>query len=161
VNPGEGYSRTILRPSYVCLLSWVTNPLNNGSTYGVTVETFVSGVWSGFCGASCNVTILNPPANQSRALETVVATSEEALEIYPNPTRDGRATLKLNGLVDMDHAISVEVLDLFGKRVSSEQFRVNGDSFNTVLNLDGVSSGIYLVNVTVDGVLTTKRISLL
>jgi len=161
-NVGEGFVRNITKPSYVCLLNWVTFPLVNGSTYSVTVEVFVNGVWGGFCGNACDVTILNPPANLGRAAEVDALPMNDGVELYPNPTRDGRATLRLNGLSEGDHAISVEVYDAFGKRVVNEQFRTGGDVFSTILQLDGTrAAGIYMVNITVDGTMTTKRLSVL
>ncbi|MBL0042945.1 MAG: T9SS type A sorting domain-containing protein [Flavobacteriales bacterium] len=162
VNVGEGYARNIVRPSYVCLLSWTQFPLVNGSTYDVTVEVFVNGVWGGFCGATCQVTVVNPPASVSRTADANTLMMNDAMTIFPNPTRDGNATVVLNGLSDMDHAISVEVYDMFGKRVISQQQNTSGVRFSTLLELDRTNaSGIYLVNVTVDGVMTTQRLSVL
>lgn len=162
-NAGEGYSRNIVKPSYICLLSWVTFPLQNGSTYDVSVEVFVNGVWGGFCGPVCQVTIVNPPAQGQQGRTGVVdAIAESDVELYPNPVRDGLAQLRLNGMSEGDHAIAVEVFDSFGKRVMSQQYRTSGDRFNTVLELNsGISRGLYIVNITVDGHVTTKRLSVM
>ncbi len=159
-NPGEGYNRTILRSSYVCLLSWVTLPLVNGSTYNVRVEAYVSGVWTGFCGATCQVTIINPPvngANNGRAPETVV---ESDVQLWPNPVRDGRVNLLISELTDATQQISVDVYDMFGKRVLSQQFENGGEVFNTVLDLNnGVAAGVYNVSITINGRVYTQRLS--
>ncbi len=154
-------SRTILRSSYVCLLNWATFTLVNGQTYSVTVEALVSGVWTGFCGAACNVTISNPPAFAGRAMVNL-ADDALAAELYPNPVRDGRVTLQLTGLGEGDHRIGVEVFDLYGKRVQSVQLGSTGDRLNEVLELNGANAaGLYLVAITVDGQVTTKRLSVL
>jgi Secretion system C-terminal sorting domain len=161
-NPGEGYNRNVLRNSYVCPLSWVTQPLVNGSTYNVTVEVFANGVWGGFCGASCTVTILNPPVQNLTGRATEEGPANGVIGLYPNPVRDGRVQLSINGMTDDEQAITVEIHDLYGKRVMAEQFRNSGDVFNTVLELDGsMSAGMYLVSITVNGQVTTQRLNVM
>ena len=153
-------TRNIIRTSYVCPLNWATFQLVNGSTYAVKVEVFANGVWGGFCGATCNVTILNPPAQQGRGMAEV--TDLAGISLYPNPVRDGRVQLIIDGLTDEDQSISVEIFDLYGKRVQAEQFRTEGTGFSTVLELDGsMAAGVYLVNIRVNGVMTTRRLSVM
>jgi hypothetical protein len=158
--PGEGYNRNIVRPSYVCLLSWATLPLVNGSTYDVRVEAFVSGTWTGFCGATCQVTIANPAvngANDGRAPE-VVETGN--VQLWPNPVRDGRVNLMIGELTDATQQISVDVYDVFGKRVMSQHFENAGEVFNTVLDLNnGVAAGVYNVSITINERVYTQRLS--
>ncbi len=160
-NSGEGYVREIQRTSYVCLLSWVTNPLVNGSTYSVTVNALVNGAWTGYCGAACSVTILNPAmvGDNSRMQQEVELANTL---LFPNPVNDGLVNMQLAGLANSEHRISVEMFDVFGNRVKAEQFNTSGETFSTVLELDAtMATGIYLVNITVDGVTTTKRLSVL
>jgi hypothetical protein len=159
-NIGEGYNRNIIRPSYVCLLSWVTFPLVNGSTYNVKVEAFVSGVWSGYCGAICQVTISNPPVNGG-VQHAMAATEENAvgLSVWPNPVRDGQVTLRLGGLNADDQLVNVDVYDAFGKRVMSETYGNDGNAiFNGKLNLDA-AAGVYMIQVTVNDKTYTERIT--
>jgi hypothetical protein len=126
----------------------------------VKVEVFANGVWGGFCGATCSVTILNPPAQFGRM------GAEEAgpgtISLYPNPARDGRVQVLIDGLTTAEQAIDIEVFDLFGQRVMARQYRNSGDVFNTVLDLDAsMAKGVYLVNITVDGQVTTKRLNVM
>lgn len=163
VNAGLGYSRSILRPSYVCLLSWVTQPLVSGNTYDVSVEVLVNNVWSGFCGAACQVTIGNVNAfgGQSRSL-TMEAISGVDMQVYPNPTRDRNITLRLGNLRDAQQRIVVELYDAFGKRVMSTTFENTGSQFIRPIELEStISAGVYMMNVSVNGVLHTTRLSVL
>ncbi|MFZ1616246.1 MAG: T9SS type A sorting domain-containing protein, partial [Flavobacteriales bacterium] len=73
---------------------------------------------------------------------------------------DGRVNLAMNGLVDADQRIGLELYDMFGKKVLAREYGNSGSSFSTVLELPSeVSSGVYLVNLTVNGVTTVQRLS--
>ncbi|HQW87807.1 MAG TPA: T9SS type A sorting domain-containing protein, partial [Flavobacteriales bacterium] len=156
-NAGEGYLRTILRPNYICPLSWVTLPLQNGVTYDVSVEVFYAGQWSGYCGPVCQVTILNPPAMAQQRDAEVVTNS--GLQAWPNPVRDGVVNIRLDGLTAGTQRVSLEVYDLTGKRVVARDMENSGPVFNTVLELDGFAGGVYMVHLNVDGTVHQQRIS--
>ena len=160
-NAGEGFVRVISRPNYICLLNWTTLPLQVGVTYSVKVEVLVNGIWSGYCGNACSVTIAAPPAASGSANRdlSVASDDHDMLQIWPNPVRDGQVNLLLSNLVDAEQRINVDVIDLFGKRVHSQQFNNSGDVFNTVLELDGLASGVYVVTLTVNDRVMTERIT--
>jgi hypothetical protein len=64
--------------------------------------------------------------------------------------RDGRVQLDLTGLsTDVLH-VSIDVVDMFGKRVMARTIATDGaEQVNTVLDLDaGLATGLYLVNIT-------------
>ncbi|MCB0794911.1 MAG: T9SS type A sorting domain-containing protein, partial [Flavobacteriales bacterium] len=150
--------RTIARPSYACLLNWFTLPLTDG-VYNVSVEVLVGGQWSGYCGPVCPLTISSPPAAfAGRDLDVV---SNSAMQVWPNPVRDGQVNLLIEGLTDETQRVSVEVFDLFGKRVMATQQDNSGEVFNTVLELDGFATGVYMINVTVNDQVYMQRISVL
>jgi len=156
----SSYVRNIFRSSYICPLSWVTNPLVNGQTYDVQVQVWVGGAWKGFCGNTCQVTINNNPAQGGRTIGTEV--SSDNVELWPNPVRDGRVNLRINGIADDQQNISVDVYDVFGKRVLAKTYDNSGELFNTVLELNGdIASGLYMVNITVNDRSYTKRVSVL
>jgi hypothetical protein len=155
----SGYVRVVSRSSYVCPLSWTTNPLVNGQTYNVQVEVWIGGSWRGYCGNTCQLTINNNPATQGRAADVV---ANDEVQLWPNPVRDGRVNLRIDALVDAEQRISVDVYDLFGKRVLARSFGNSGPVFNTVLELNGdLASGVYLVNITINDRTVTKRLSVL
>ncbi len=160
-DPPVAGTRNVVRPNYICPLNWTTYQLVSGQTYQVKVQAFVSGAWVDYCGAICSVTISNPGMNgdNGRIQELV---PELSSELFPNPVGDGRVNLQLAGLSDSEHTILVEMFDVFGKRVMAQEFATGGETFRTVLELDGtMATGIYMVNITVDGVTTTKRLSVL
>lgn len=146
VNPGEGFTRNILRPSYVCLLNWVTLPLVEGQ-YNVTVEVQVNNQWSGFCGQSCLLTIANAPAAEGRSVEEV----ESSVMMWPNPVRDGRVQLLIDELEGNEQKIVIDMFDMSGKRVFAQEFPNSGQVFNTVLEVGHLAAGNYSVSIVIDG----------
>lgn len=157
----EGYSRTIATPNgqyALTLANWVTNPLLCGTfTYDVRVRVSFDG-GANWCpyGPVCTVGITNNPPNnctpagafQGGGLNTTIAT-EEGMNMYPNPTGDGRVTIELNGLSAEAMTANIEVFDLFGKRVASEAISTDGATeLNKVMTLDNLATGMYMVHVT-------------
>jgi hypothetical protein len=54
----------------------------------------------------------------------------------------------------------VEVQDIYGKQVFAQQFGNSGERFSTILQLPGdLASGVYLVNITVNGERSVQRLS--
>ncbi|MBL8002317.1 MAG: T9SS type A sorting domain-containing protein, partial [Flavobacteriales bacterium] len=86
----------------------------------------------------------------------------EELQLWPNPVRDGRVTLRMEGITDTDQRITVDVYDAFGKRVIAEQFANTGDLFNTTLDLGReTAAGLYMVHVNINGRTYVKHLSVL
>jgi hypothetical protein len=158
-NLGEGYDQTFTRSSYILQLQWNNNvapPLVNGSTYSVQVNVNLGGTWSGFCGPTCSITIDNSP---SFASMEQIGFGETMM--WPNPVRDGQVHLSIGGLLNEAQHIAVDVQDIYGKQVFAQEYSNSGDRFNTVLQLPGnLASGVYLVNITVDGRHTIQRLNL-
>ncbi|MFZ1665848.1 MAG: T9SS type A sorting domain-containing protein, partial [Flavobacteriales bacterium] len=76
------------------------------------------------------------------------------------PVADGRVNLALNGLVDNDQKIQLDLYDMYGRKVLARDYGNSGSSFSTVLELPSeVTSGVYLVHITVNGVTTIQRLS--
>jgi hypothetical protein len=157
-NASEGYDQTFIRSTYILQLKWNNGeapPLVNGSTYSVQVNVKVNTLYSGFCGNTCNITIDNSIARQER-LENGTTT------LWPNPARDGQVNLNIGDLQHADQQISVDVQDMYGKQVFAQNFGNHGERFNTLLQLPGdLASGIYLVNITINGKRTVQRLSLI
>jgi hypothetical protein len=161
-NTGEGYDQTFTRSTYILQLKWnstVAPPLVNGSTYDVQVNVKVGTVWSGFCGSTCTITIDNSGNSASFANMEQAGFGEATL--WPNPVRDGQVNLNIGGLKDTDQRITVDVQDIYGKQVFAQEFGNSGDRFNTILQLPGdIASGVYMVNITVNGQRTVQRLSI-
>ncbi|MBK8582483.1 MAG: T9SS type A sorting domain-containing protein [Flavobacteriales bacterium] len=66
----------------------------------------------------------------------------------------------MNGLVDNDQKIQLDLYDMYGRKVLARDYGNSGSSFSTVLELPSeVTSGVYLVHITVNGVTTIQRLS--
>ena len=156
-----GYIRDIYRTNYICPLAWTTNPLLAGSTYQVTVETQAGGVWRGFCGTTCNLTIAAGPGQGGNRIDAPAITAEN-IELWPNPVRDGIVNLRVDGIADAEQRIAVDIYDAFGKKVVAQQYANSGSLFNTTLNLDGgLAAGVYMVNITINDRTSLKRLTVL
>lgn len=92
------------------------------------------------------VQIITPLSNESFELDN--------LSIYPNPNRGQFNVVFENASSDQ---VGIQVFDLSGRSVFKESYET-ASSFNQNINLNNVSSGMYLVNI-VDGDRTvTKKI---
>jgi len=158
-NVAEGYLRFVRIPNYVLTLTTYTVlPLEIGFTYDVTVQAFIGGAPGGFCGAVCQLTIVPPPAALTSGARGALQASG-GLAMYPNPVRDGLVQLTLSDLVDEEQNITVEIYDLFGKLVVSQEFGNAGTGFNTLLELDkDIAAGTYQVTVTANDQLFTETL---
>jgi hypothetical protein len=159
-NTSEGYNQTFTRSTYILQLKWnnsVAPMLVNGSTYNVEVRANIGGVWGNFCPSTCTITIDNSGGSGFASMEQ---TSFGDASMWPNPVRDGQVNLSIGGLKDADQRITVDVQDIYGKQVFAQEFGNSGDRFNTILQLPkDIASGVYMVNITVNGVKTVQRLS--
>jgi hypothetical protein len=88
---------------------------------------------------------------QSREV-SVGASASEVLAVYPNPNR-GQFAVRLSGEVG---TVAVEVLDASGRRVyRSEGELVEGERW---IDVEGVSSGLYLLRVSAGGRVHTAKL---
>ncbi|MCB0759825.1 MAG: T9SS type A sorting domain-containing protein, partial [Flavobacteriales bacterium] len=107
---------------------------------------------------SCNITIDNS-GNRPEASVTQ-ATGETTL--WPNPVRDGQVHLNIEGIRDADQQITVDILNIHGKKIFAKEFGNSGERFNTTMDLPGdIASGIYMVHITVNGKSTVQRLSII
>ena len=160
-NINEGYDHIFIRSTYILQLKWnntVAPPLIDGNTYNVEMNVKVNGLYSGFCASTCDITIDNsiqrPEASITQALGTAT--------LWPNPVRDGEVNLNIDGLVDAEQSITVDIQDIYGKQVFAKEFGNSGERFNTILNLNSeLASGVYMVNITVNGERTVQWLSII
>jgi hypothetical protein len=155
-NPGEGFLRQIARPSYVCLLNWFTLPLTP-AIYDVDVNVLVNGQWGGYCGASCPITIVPAPGNL--AGRDLGGQTMTGVSLWPNPVRDGNVNLSIEGLTLSEQRITVDLYDMFGKRVLANSYEIAGEVFNATLEVDGLAAGIYMAHINTEEGTHIERIS--
>jgi hypothetical protein len=155
-NTGEGYLRNITSPTATRILNWGTLPLVDGSTYQVQVQASFDG-GATYCplGPVCSLTIANPPAvANNRSMET-----SGTLNMWPNPNRGDQLYLTINDLPEQDLMVTVDIFDMYGKRVSTRSIATQGGLLNTVIELNNeLASGLYMVNIAAGEQLFTQRL---
>ena len=126
---------------------------DNGATW---CTDFVPPALTTQWGDLCNLTISAPPVNGGNQNST---TQNAGLSMYPNPNRGDQLYLSLDAVEEGVNTVSVDIFDLFGKRVSARTIAVNDGFINTVLDLDGnMASGMYMVNITAGDKTYTERL---
>ena len=69
--------------------------------------------------------------------------------MHPNPNRGDQLYLSLDAVEEGVNTVSVDIFDLFGKRVSARTIAVNDGFINTVLELNGdMANSMYMVHIT-------------
>ena len=172
---GESFITIRTSNNYICQLNWVTSPLQDGKTYQVEVRASKNNgaTWCidaptpAFCGFVspcfvlwgdvCNLTIDNTPANGGN--ENFSPEAGAALQMYPNPNRGDQVYLSLDAVEEGVGTVSVDILDMFGKRVSARTIAVQDGFINTVLDLDrDMANGMYMVHITAGEQRYTERL---
>lgn len=78
------------------------------------------------------------------------------LEVLPNPSTDGN--FRLNFATDKAREASYVVSDVTGKRVVQANLGTINGTYTGTLNLSGLASGVYMLQIITDGDVATKRL---
>jgi len=178
-NLNEGYDHTRTVSTYYVNMAWnpVLGPaLTFGNEYDITVQAFKGGTLGpnsdGWCvvGESCKVLICGPTGQgcpplggmvgggQNSALDNTSSASP-VLGMWPNPNRGDLLNISFASLGVPDGTITLDILDLSGKRVGSHTIPVQDGSVTTVLTLNGdLAAGMYLVNIVAGEQVFTERL---
>ena len=81
--------------------------------------------------------------------------SSTTFTVFPNPATTS-AAIEIS--LDNESEVAVRILDMTGKEVASKDYGVLASSSIINLNTVGYQSGVYLVEVTVNGQKATKRL---
>ncbi|MBK9196869.1 MAG: DUF4331 family protein [Flavobacteriales bacterium] len=151
-DPHGSYSRRILKPTTSCRLNFQTSPLPLNTDLNVRVRALIGGNYQEF-GKACRINVVGGV----RSVE--FDTDAAHLSMYPNPNRGDALYLVIENLSEEATTAQVEIFDGMGKKVLSQQVAMGGGTLNTALSLGGdFGTGMYLVNVRVDGELFTERL---
>ena len=163
-NPDDAFLLVKTTTTNVVTLNWTANPLLDDHVYFVRVRMSRNGGLS-YCpwGEYCNVTIWNGPAQGGQrhmaAAGSASAAPAPKLELYPNPNQGDQLFLRIDQVKQGLGTVSVDILDTFGKRVSSSTVAASEGVVNTVIDLRGeLAAGMYLVNVTAGNDTFTERL---
>ena len=80
---------------------------------------------------------------------------EPTAAIYPNPNNGEFMNVNLTGV---EGKVTVDIINGMGAMVRSMEMTVAGDNVNEVIALNGIASGIYMVNITVNNTVITERL---
>lgn len=83
-------------------------------------------------------------------------TNNFGVNVYPNPAN---AQTNVSFTLNNESTVVVSVSDLSGKTVYSNNLgSVKSGAHNTTVNTDSLSNGVYMVNVTANGVISTQKL---
>jgi len=127
--------------------------------FGLAQNTYENTVL-GFDATATLFSLSTPGAVMIRLIDDPSAAIEEVagvsgVSVYPNPANNAaNVAIELTN----DAAVAVNVTDLSGKVVFvSDLGTVNGTQ-NVQVNTSALTSGVYMVNVTVDGAVSTQKL---
>ena len=158
-QPGEGFEVIRTNTSYFVQLFWTGMTLVNGSQYDVDVRAFKGGQWCPW-GEVCTLNIGVPPGMQAGS-EALFGTEKEELvfNMWPNPNNGDQLFISLSSIEENVSTVSVDILDLSGKKMTSQRIATQGGFMNTVIDLEGeIAAGMYLVNITAGEKVYTERL---
>lgn len=95
----------------------------------------------------------NDQAGQPSSIELV---NSLGLEVYPNPITNN-ATLELT--LNENSKINMNIVNVLGEVVSSEVYQLNAGNNKVNFNVNNLESGIYFVQLNINGLNTTKKIT--
>ena len=159
-QPAEGYEVVRTVSAYYVQLFWnssVGAPLVTGSQYEVDVRAFKNGQWCPW-GDVCTLNI-GTPVNGGGQQQSALIEEEATLNMWPNPNRGDQLFLNISAIEENVTTVSVEILDLSGKRMTSRTIATQGGYLNTVIDLQGeIAAGLYLVNIIAGEKIYTERL---
>ena len=158
-DPHGSYSRkvtlssTVLKPTYL-----QTNPVPADIDLNVRIRALVGGNFTEY-GRACVVRLNSAAASFAAREQLFDVASGTVLTMWPNPNREDVLFLKLEGLEAEMQDITIDIHDLFGKRVFAQELDNHGEVFNHAIDLgQHIAPGVYLVNIRVNDQLYTQRL---
>ncbi len=178
-----GFIQTYTTSNYFLRLGRAV--LNTYPQYIVDVRAFKNGAWcvdaaethwgpnclpgcGDLCGFSmddlclCTLDIVPALTGGSQHMEMEQGSTENVL--WPNPNVDGQVWLSISDLEGIagDERVStvtVDVFDLFGKRVFTHQLPVQDNQVNTLLTLPAdLATGVYSVSLLIGDQVLSERL---
>ena len=133
-----------------------------GATYDVKCRPiYPNGTPTTFGPVEC-MTIVGPAPGEAAdgpVVEDVEVLDRIEIEptaaIYPNPNNGEFMNVNLTGV---EGKVTVDIINGMGAMVRSMEMTVAGDNVNEVIALNGIASGVYMVNITVNNTVITERL---
>ncbi|MFT7544900.1 MAG: hypothetical protein ACI8YO_001684, partial [Gammaproteobacteria bacterium] len=78
---------------------------------------------------------------------------------YPNPNAGDQAYIKFDQVIDTNQDVIVEIFNMYGKKVHSEQFANAGSDINRMITFDQkLTSGMYFINLSVNETIMIEKL---
>ena len=158
-DPHGSYSRKVTLSSTVLVPTYLqTNPVPADIDLNVRIRALVGGNFTEY-GRACVVRLNSAAASFTAREQLFDVASGTVLTMWPNPNREDVLFLKLEGLEAEMQDITIDIHDLFGKRVFAQELDNHGEVFNHAIDLgQHIAPGVYLVNIRVNDQLYTQRL---
>ncbi|MBK9758845.1 MAG: T9SS type A sorting domain-containing protein [Flavobacteriales bacterium] len=79
--------------------------------------------------------------------------------MYPNPNRGDQLFLNMYDFSTEVNTVTMDMFDIFGKRVMTRTFAVADGEMNQVVDLGSeFAAGLYMVNITAGETVKTERL---
>lgn len=142
-------------------------PLQAGGTYNIRTRPVVAGQSPDF-GPVVEVVVIGgaPVVITDDSSDDQVILEEDAIkedvvdagiEMFPNPAVN-EVTLNISNIEEGTDKVLVDIFNAVGQLVQTEQLASDGNYVSTVVSLDGLSEGMYNVQITVGNSVTTERL---
>jgi hypothetical protein len=147
-------------------LNWTGNPLapgqysvdvrvskNAGVSWCIDAPTPVLSEW----GTICTLTIIGSQA-QGGGQDLALHSDGNTLSLYPNPNRGDQVWLSIDRVDEGVETISVDFFDLAGHRAVARTIPTQGTNLSSLLELNGLAAGVYIVHITAGDKVYTERL---
>ncbi len=99
------------------------------------------------------------PSQSGRDAEVADGTFNSRMQLWPNPNRGDELNVTIDDLGALVGTATIDIIDLFGKRVATGTINVDGSNINHVLKLRAdIADGLYIVNITAGDKTFTQRL---
>jgi hypothetical protein len=127
--------------------------------FGLAQNTFEGSVL-GYTAAGELFQLTSPGAVMIRLLDDPTLgvselTNDFGMSVYPNPAN---ANTTLSFELSNEAQASVNVTDLAGKVVFTQALGTVNGTQNVTLNTESMTNGVYMVNLTVNGTVSTQKL---
>ena len=174
VPPALMYFKNVAReiiPSFIGSSSALPDSLLGDSTYSFTFPTYT--VPSEYDQSRLRAIVLLIDPSNGEVYNTkgenvdAPATSTVGIDnlsqfinftIYPNPASTV-ATLNVEGIIGSN--ITLELYNLLGELVVSENYTTRSDYYSQDLDISSLNNGIYNVRLVVDGIIYSKKLQII
>jgi hypothetical protein len=156
LNIGQTFNFSISPVSNVTGYNWSLsgggNIISGQNTTSISASWLMSGYYTlsvnanNSCGAS---------SNQTLNVLVIDSNNPFQIKVTPNPS-PGNFYLTAKGVIDKE--MHIEIFNLLGQKIYSDQQRAGTNNYSRLLNLEKVASGVYVVKIIIDNKTYVKTI---